>query len=159
MIRRITVAPSIRIRHIGILDTSEFYRWVKRWLEFNGYWRDTNEKYIETILPGGAKKIEFTWDCRKNKSTDVIYVITMTFIFVGLRDVEIQKDDKKIKLQRADFDIRMSAALERTGKQSYFMEIYERFIIKKRIEEYKVDLYDKFYGLVEEIKEFLNVYT
>jgi len=83
----------------------------------------------------------------------------MTFIFVGLRDVEIQKDDKKIKLQRADFDIRMSAALERTGKQSYFMEIYERFIIKKRIEEYKVDLYDKFYGLVEEIKEFLNVYT
>jgi len=72
MIRRITVAPSIRIRHIGILDTSEFYRWVKRWLEFNGYWRDTNEKqYIETILPGGAKKIEFTNTSGRSKENRV----------------------------------------------------------------------------------------
>lgn len=160
MIKRVIVVPSTRFRHVGILDLTEFYRWMKRWFEFNGYWENSNEKqYIETMLPGGAKKIEFTWECRKRKSPDFNYVIPITFGFIGIRDVEIQKGDKKIKLQRGDFDIRMSAYLEKTGDTGALRELYERYIIKKRIDEYKLDLYDKFYKLIEDMKEFANVYT
>jgi len=160
MIKKIIVSPSNRIRHVGILDLGEFYIWLKRWLEFNGYWNDTNEKqYMEAILPGGAKKLEFMWECNKRKTPDFTYVIPITFMLIGVRDVEIQKGDKKIKLQRGDFDIRLSAYIEKTRVENVFREIYDRFIIKKRIEGYKVDLYDKFYKLIEEMKEFINIYV
>ncbi len=164
MIRRILVAPTSRIRHIGILDLGEFYRWIKRWLEFNGFWEDMNEKqYLETILATGAKRIEFTWECRRRKTPDFTYYVPITFELVGISDVEVQRGDKKIKLQRGDFDIRLSAHLEKTRVEEGFItvlrDLYERYIIKKRIEEYKLDLYDKFYKLVEEMKEFINVYV
>ena len=161
MIQNIIVVPETRVRHIGLLDTSEFYRWVQRWLQFYGYWKDSNEKmYIETMLPGGGKKIEFRWECKRKKSSYFTYVIWIASVFIGLRDVEIQRDDKKIKLQRADFDIRLGARIEKLTKGAGFLRsIYDRFIVRRRIEEYKIDLYDKFQQLVNDMKEFMNVYA
>ncbi|MDP6642154.1 MAG: hypothetical protein QGF74_02125 [Candidatus Nanoarchaeia archaeon] len=160
MIKKIEVAPSTRVRHVGMLDVAEFYRWIQMWLEFNGYWANTNEvQYIETMLPGGSKKIEFNWECRKKRSPDFTYLITLDAIYVGIKDVEIQKEEKKIKIQRGDFDMIFSAKLEKSLPDNFFMELYERFIIRKRIEEYKLDLYGKFYSLIEETREFLNVYV
>ena len=162
MIKNITVAPRTRVRHVGMLDVAEFYRWIQLWLDFNGYWANTNEvQYIETMLPDGSKKIEFNWECRKKRSPEFTYLITLEAIYVGVKNVEIQKDEKKIKIQKGDFDMNFSAILEKKLPDNfpYFIELYERFIIRKRIEEYKLDLYGKFYSLIEETKEFLDVYV
>jgi hypothetical protein len=160
MIKKIIIAPETRVRHVGLLDVGEFYTWLNRWFEFEGYWKDTNEKqYIETPLPGGGKKLEFSWECRKDQTGFYTYVISMTFLFIGLNDVEVQNNDKKIKLQKADYDIRMNAYIQKNLKESFFSSFYEKIFLRKRINEYKIDLYGKFYKLVEEMKEFFNVYV
>lgn len=158
--QKIAIAPEIKIRHLGYLDLDEFYKWLKRWLEFKGFWDNSNEKlYSEIITPGG-KKIDIVWKCQKSKTKYFIYHIDIVFLLIGVNKVEMQKDDKKIKIEKGDFEIRVSGYMEKkNSSDSMIWKAYERVILKHNIDMYLADLADTVGSLNEGIKEIFEQYV
>ena len=149
----------LKIRHVGYLEMSEFYRWLKRWFEFKGYWDNKNETlYSETIMPIG-KKIDINWACKKSRSKYFIYHIDVVFLFIGINKVEVQQGDKKVKIEKGDFEVRINAYVEKNASDSVLWKLYERIILKQNIDMYLNDLYDTAYGLHDEIKAIFQQYV
>src|SRR3989344_4841031 len=102
----------LKIRHVGLLELSEFYRWFKRWFEFKGYWDNSNEVlYSETITSIG-KKIDIKWSCKKARTKYFIYHIDVVFLLIGINKVEVQQEDRKIKIEKGDFEIRINGYMQ-----------------------------------------------
>lgn len=152
----------VRVRHIGLLDMGEFYRQLQRWFDFKGFYKkDMEEYYMETELPDGTKKIEMRWINKKERSEYIKYVFVINFVFVGIQKVEAQQPDgTKVKLEKGDFDLRLEAYIEKQVSEGGFIKmVYEKYIIDRRMEEYKADIYDRFYGLIDFINEFFGMYV
>ena len=149
----------VKIRHVGYLELSEFYKWLKRWLEFNGYWDNSNEKfYSENITPSG-KKIDIKWECKKEKTKYFVYHIDVVFLLIGVNKVEMQQEDRKIKIEKGDFEIRVNAYMEKKSEDNNLWKIYEKILLNKQIDRYLNDLADKTNTLIDEIKAVFNQYV
>jgi hypothetical protein len=149
----------MRVRHVGVLDLGEFYKWLVRWLTFRGFWSNTNEtQYLERVTPTG-KKYELIWECKKEQSSHFTYCVRLTLLLIGINDVEVQRDNKKFKIQKGDFEIRIAAHVEKTYETKGLINRFYEILIRRRIEEYKLDLYEKVYELQEYIKEYFGQYV
>lgn len=152
----------IKVRHVGYLDLGPFYTWLERWFEFQGYFPGgTLEKfYDEKLEQSGAKKIEIRWVGMKKKNPYYTYYIEIIFLLVGINKVEIQLGEKKVKLEKGDFELRIGAYLEKGMAGAGFLRnIYEKFVVRKQLELYKFECYDKVYKLQEDIKTYFNQYV
>ncbi len=77
-----------------------------------------------------------------------------------MSEVEVQQGNIKRKLKKGSFEIRMDAYIETNEDWDNYgglKRIYLNFIVPKRLEEYKLDLYDKAYKLHNFIKEFMGM--
>lgn len=149
----------LRIRHVGPIDLGAFYTWLQRWFDFNGYWKDANEKlYSEVIKPDG-KKMEIQWQCKKTRTSYLTFVIDLNFLIVNLSDVEVPVQNKKIKMQRADYEFRVAAYIDKKEIPGFIKRIYENLLIRQRIEDYKQELYEDVYKLQAEMKAYLDQYV
>lgn len=162
-VEKIWITPPMpigqKVRHVGYLDLSEFYVWIQRWFEFNGYFHDNFEKfYEERTLPGG-KEMHIRWHGRKEETPYFTYNIEIIWLLVRVNDAEIPHGDKKRKIKQGDFELRFGAYLEKKGPANIFRKIYESFIIKNIIEQHKHKLYDKFYSLHDEVKAYFDQYV
>jgi len=150
---------AVKIRHVGLLEMPEFYRWLKRLLEFKGYWDPSNEKlYSETIMPIG-KKIDIQWACKKEATKYFVNHIDITFLFIGVNKIEMQQEDKKVKIEKGDFEININGYLEKKSEENVLWKLYEKVILKKGVEEYLNDLNDTVMSLNDEIKAIFNQYV
>jgi hypothetical protein len=149
----------IRFRHIGVVDLDEFYRWLNRWFEFNGYAKaneDLEDFYMEKTSPT-YREIQFRWKGKNKKTPYFTYVIEVIALLIGVTDVEVQQGDRKVKLQKGDFEFRLGAYLLKTpttGNQ-LLRWVYENFILRNEIETHKDE---KFYKLHGEIREYFEHY-
>lgn len=162
MTEKYIVAPDLKIKREGIVDFYEVYRSTKKFLEDYGFCKDEQdleEKYIERMKPRG-KQLEIAWHGEKKVSSFFKYIIKVRFLVLGMNDVEVQQGNIKRKLQKGSFEIRIDAYIE-TSKSwdsiSGLKRIYLNIIIPKRLEEYKLDLYDKTYKLQAFIKELMGI--
>ena len=162
---KISIASGLKVKYRGVFDLDDFYKKLKIWLETEGYGDENKNfkeaKYIESIKPYG-KNIDIKWIAEKNKSDYFSYYMTITFRIIGLQDIEVPYENKKIKSNKGEIDVKLSADLitNRQGKwskNSFIKNIYEKAIINKRIEEYKLDVYKIAYKLHDEIKMYLNL--
>lgn len=148
-----------KIRHVGYLDLGQFYTWLQRWFEFNGYFNPNFEKFYEERTGPRGKELHIRWIGRKKENPYFTYVIEVIWILVGVNKVEIPMGDKKRKIEKGDFDIRLGVYLEKKGPNDIFRKIYEYFIIDKTIEEHRVKLYEKLSSLHGEIKSYFAQYV
>ena len=152
-------AGELKIRHVGFLEMPEFYRWLKRWFELKGYWKPTNEKlYSEIIMPNG-KKIDINWECTKERTKYFVYHINVVFLFIGVNKVEVQQEDKKVKVEKGDFEIRIKAYVEKVTPGNTLWKLYEKVILKKNVEDYVNDLADIASSLQDSIKSIFDQYV
>jgi hypothetical protein len=156
----------------GIFDMTEVYQNMKYWLDYQGYGDENKsfieEKYVERIK-GEARQIEIRWNAEKKINDYVTYSIGITFFVLGLQDVEIEKDGKKIGSQKGDVEIRFDVNLildkdKNPGgepkfkwKSKFFQKIYNEYIIKDRINSHAGDLYSKSYSLYNEVKTYFDM--
>ena len=162
---RISIASGLKVKYRGGFDLGDFYKKIKIWLETEGYGDENKNfkeaKYIEAIKPFG-KNIDIKWIAEKNISDYFSIYFTVVFRIIGLQDTEVPYENKKIKSNKGEIEVRLSADLitNRQGKwsrNSFMKNIYEKVIIDKRIEEYKLQTYKKIYSLHDELKMYLNL--
>lgn len=161
--KKIPILDNLKIKWEGITDFSELYKYMKLYFEDIGYADEKNleEKYIEKMKPEGKKQLEISWHGEKKKSEFFKFYIELNILILGMSDIEIQQPDGvKRKMQKGIFEIRIISYIKRTDKWDELkglQKLYYALTIRKRIDEYIKELYDKSVGFHAYIKNFLGL--
>ncbi|MBT3416853.1 hypothetical protein HON86_03095 [Candidatus Woesearchaeota archaeon] len=156
---------STAIKDKGIFDMGELYSLIKEWLTWEGYGDEKKtfqeEVYVERIK-GDSKQIEIKWCAEKFMGPYLLHTINITFNILGMKDIEVEIDGKKIGTNKLDLSLKMDAKVttDRQGKfkkRKFIKKLYEDYIINERISASKSMLSAKAYTLADEIKEYLEL--
>ena len=152
-----------KVKRSGIFDFKDLYQFVYKWLLEEEY-NLTEKKYIESVK-GDSKDIEIIWEAFRKVSDYFKFQLRLSWRILGLTDIEAEKDGKKIKTNKGSFEIKISGILvkdyqntwEKTPSMKFLRGIYDKYIIKSRIESYEGKLIEEINDLSEEIKAFLTI--
>ncbi len=157
--------PTLKIRHVGILELDDFYRWLKRWLKFRGYWASENNEtlYSEEIHGEGSKLIEIKWETQKMQSSHVVGKINIEFVLVGVSTQKIPIEGAEVKVYKGDFELRINITVERVGEYKGLMGTmrrwYDDVINKSSTDGYISEVFEDGVALTSEIKQVFNQYA
>jgi len=152
-----------KLRYNGSFDLTNIYKKLRMWIIQQGYSDPEEEKYVEKIKPEG-KTIEFVWKTTKDKEGGYFCLaIKIEFFYKFIKDKEETYKGKKIKLDNGEAELFISSTLVRNASGKWnehglMFKIYEKYIIADKIEDYKIELYKDTNSLMEEIKNYLNLY-
>lgn len=161
---RQTLRPTekVQVRHVGILELDDFYRWMKRWLKFKGYWQGEGceTDYAEEIVGPGVKHIRLTLKTWKNPTPYVKVNIKIDYIHIAVTNEKIEVEGKQVKVFKGDFDFRFALTIERTGEvPPFWRRVYDWVVNKHEIDHIIQEAYDDFYELTNQSKEICNQYA
>ena len=160
---RIDLLHKQKIKWEGITAFPEFYKYLKLWLQDNGYAKERSleKKYIERAKPEGKKQVEIAWESKKSKSEFFDYHIDMTILILNMSDIEVQQEDgSKRKMQKGTFEVRVSSYITSTEKWNQLkglQKLYLDFFIRKRIDLYLEELYKKSTSFHSYVKSLLGL--
>lgn len=149
-----------KIAYSGIFDFKETYNFLFEWFRFLEY-SVSEEKYAEKIKPTG-KEVEISWVCAKKINDYVKFKIKVRILIVNMVEVEVTEEGVKIKKEKGNIDIKFSGNLEKDYQNKwetspilkFLRGIYDKYIIKSKIEAYE----DKLAGEVEETAEQIKAF-
>ncbi len=159
------VVPNIKIKDRSIFSLDELYKMLVRWFELNGY--DFQEQeYRDEDMGEGKKHLEIKWYAEKKISDYFKFVIETNFLIVGLESVEVEKGGIKYKTNKGEIEMRIKSYIEkdydskweRTVMMQFLRAVYDKYLIKSRIEGYEGLLYEETYKYMDETKAFLNLH-
>lgn len=162
MMRQIIKSEKRAVRHVGILELDDFYRWLKRWFKFKGYWKSEacESSYAEEIVGPGVKHIRISWKTQKSPTPYVIVNINVNYVMIGVSTKKIPVDGKEVKVYNGDFDIRFELSVERTGQvPPFWRRVYDFVVNKHEIDHLVNEALDDFHEITEETKKIFNQYA
>lgn len=144
---------SSSIGYTGIFSFSDFYQFCYDWLGEETGLDISEDKYSES-LKGTAKDIDVEWTCTKKVTDYFKFEVKVVFQITGLAEVEIEKDGKKIKTNKGKSKVKVTGNLirdydgkfEKNAFLKFLRSIYEKWIIKSRIDQFE----DKLFGDCDE---------
>jgi len=150
-----------KIKHFGIFDYKEFYNFTYKWLTDEGYWV-TENTYTEKVNPKG-KEVEIEWTALKKISDYFRFRLDIHWRILGMTSVEVEENGVKLKLNKGQPEISVKATLEKDyegrWENNNFMKflrgLYEKFIIRGRIEEYEDKIFSEADEFLAQVKAFL----
>lgn len=162
---KINIVSGLKLKWGGNIDVGDFYSKLKLWLFNQGYGDEMKNfkevKYLQRIKADG-KEIDVKWVGEKNINDYFANMITITMSITRMRDAEVMINERKVKMNNANIEIKLTADLikNRAGKwdkESFMKKMYENFVIKDKIEQNKIGLYQKIYSLHDEVKNFFDL--
>ena len=159
------IARNIKVRQQAVFDMADLYKIMFRWFSQHNY--DFQEKqYMQRQSPDGSRHLEIGWEAARKISDYIKFRIKIKFLVIGLSSVEVEVGSMKKKTNKGDIEMRFDAFLELDYEGKWegnpatkaIRELYNKLIIKSRIEDYEAELHEELYELIGEIKSFLNLY-
>jgi len=153
-----------QIKQGGIFSLEELYMELQRWfLHYEYDWKET--KYRNVDQPGGGKQVEIMWECTK-KADEYVKFVVKTHIQTFMSDVEVPVEGgAKKKMNKGSIEFRFHAYMVKNvsiWKNHWWGTlgriIYEKFLIKDRLENYGAELFGEMQKLFSEIKAHLQLY-
>lgn len=154
------------LRYMGILDFDGLYSLIVNWYKDNLYNFIEDKHEFKGTKLGKDTKVQWTGDKKITKY--VKYIITIQLVLMDINKVEIIEDGVKKKRIKARLELRINAKAdldyEKRWETSEFniklRDFMHKYLIKYYIMFQVADpLYYKVYGLLTEIKKFLNMDT
>jgi len=161
---KIVLLDGEKIGYDGVFDLKELYKHLYEWLSWRKY--DVAEKnYKEKVKPTG-KDIEIKWEAARIIDEYSMFIIELKTRIIGLTDVEVQKDSAKVKMQKGDIALDISAFIltdrqEMWASKPHFVflqKFYEKYLYKGSIDRMKGELWKVGWDFFNEAKAFLNLY-
>lgn len=164
MVLKRHIYQGLKIKAATVIDFDDFYKKMWKWFNTNSYSPKETE-YREIDSGGGAKHLEIRWESNKGIDSYVSFVVTVDFLILGFKDVEVDRNGIKSTLQKATYEMRFSSYLE-MGKDEKFSgpvmsvirNIYDRYIIRGRMEAYKKLLKEESDDFIGEVKSFFALH-
>ena len=122
------------------------------------------DKYSEKIT-GDSKGIKIEWT-GKRKVTDYFqFSVSVKFEIIGLINVEITKDGRKVKMNNGLVEMKVKGSLirdydgkfEKTASRKFMRSIYEKWIIPSRINQFEEKLVSDCDEYLAQAKAFLDL--
>ena len=151
-----------KLKNTGPVNFKELYNFCYDWLSDETNLIVAETAYVEKIANG--KNIEATWNAFRKVTDYFKYTIEVKWRVVGLKDVEYQKDGKKLKTNTGSIEMKVKGTVIRDyeGKfdtsqfKSWMNKIYEKWLIKARIEQFEDQLLDFCDEFVDQSKAFME---
>lgn len=150
-----------KINHEGIFDYKDVYRFMYTWLTDFDYFVE-EKTYTEKAKPEG-KEVEIHWIARRKISDYFRFILKIDWNIFGMTTVEVVKDNIKVKANKGRLEIKVTAFLEKdyenrwenTAFVRFLRGMYDRFIIRNRIEDYEDKVAEELDEIVAQTKGFL----
>jgi hypothetical protein len=160
---RVYLFENLKIKQDSIFDFDELYKRLFSWFEVAGY--DFYEKCYEKHNMGDADNLKIYWVATKDVDDYTKFVIETSFFVMGLKKVEIEKEGVKVKTNKATMEIRMSVYLVKDHEEKlkkkvgdFGRKLYEKFVIKGRLNDQEIRLYNESHLLIDEVKAFVSMH-
>ena len=163
MAQRDIVASGLKIKQRSIFNLDELYKIMWRWFELYGY--SMQELEYRDSVEGNSKHLEIKWRSVKQIDDYMEFHILTNFLILGLEKVELEQDGVKTKLDKGEVEMNFSAFINKDpegkwekGYNLVIRNIYDKYVIKSRIESLEGELYEELYKLLDEVKAYLNLH-
>jgi len=150
-----------KLKQKGIFNFKDLYEFLYDYLMDENY--DVFEdKYVEKI-EGDAKNVEIKWTAIKEVSDYFRYEITLYWLINGMKKVKVKKETREITMDSGTIEIKFEASIvkdyENRWEANAFLKflrgIYDRYIIKTRVDENELKLFQETNELTAQTKSFL----
>jgi hypothetical protein len=150
-----------KVKHAGIFNFAELYEYLYDWFYDESY-KIREKKYSEKIL-GESKTIEIEWENEKKISDYFKFQIKLIWLITGLKKIEVKKEDQKVTMNSGTVEIKFSAMIikdyenrwENQPFWKFLRGVYDRYIIRSRIDYYEDRVEDELREIVAQTKAFL----
>ena len=150
-----------KIKHTGLFDFGEIYKFCYGWLIDKDY-LVTEKTYSEKVTPTG-KLVEILWEGSRKISDYFRFVLKIQWRIIGMTEVEVQKEGVKVKMNKGQPEITFTAVLEKDyehrWENSAFLKflrgVYDRYIIRGRIEKYEEKIFQEVDEYIAQTKSFM----
>ena len=155
-----------RIKFEGLFDIEGLYKFMRDWLSTR-HFIFTESKYKHKLPSPLGAEIELEWSAWRKETEFVRYWIIINFHFWDMTEVEVIREGKKVKRNKARFEIVFGGDLEMDYQGRFektpFLKTLEQFYYKfiftqnKEMGMYWDELYYLVYRLQTEVKKFLGM--
>lgn len=151
------VYSGVKIKQDSVFSMDELYKLMYRWFEAKGY----SFSEVEYRKFGQGENLEILWYAEKAIDHYAKIVIEIGFLIIGLEKIEIEVEGTKTKSNKGGIEMKFDVILVRDYQKKFrpwLRKLYEDYIIKSRIEDYRTRASDDANGLFGEIKSFLKLH-
>jgi len=150
-----------KVAYDGIFDFKETYSFLYTLL-IDGEYIVEEKSYSEKSKPD-SKEIEVSWDAKRKVTDYVRYHLKISWRILGLKEIEVMRDGKKIKANSGKLEIKIAGFLETdyenkweaTAFFRFLRGVYDKFIINTTLEKYEDGLFEEVEESVNQMKTFL----
>ncbi len=150
-----------KLKYTGLFEFKELYKFVHDW--FSSYNYIVIEKKYEEKISGEGKDLEIEWMCLRKISDYFRFQVDIRFRITNMSTVEIQKGNMKAKMNKALVEVIVKGILqkdyehrwERSPIAKFLRGVYDRYIIRSRIEDYEDKIALEVDESVAQMKAFL----
>lgn len=150
------------IKNKGLFSYTELYTFCYNWFKNENYLLSEDE-YVEKV--SGAKEVQIKWKAKKKITDYYQHIIDVKWHILGMSEVEVEENGKKIKTNKGDLKIVVKGILKRDYEETWDKQpfykflrgIYDKYIMRTTTEEYEDMLFAKSLRFVEDTKAFLNL--
>ena|SRR3989338_486944 len=158
------VVEGIEVGYEGILNIKEIYKIIDDWIRDYDY--DKIEKINTEYLRPEGKYVELVLEPEKKVSDYVKNIVKVKLIARNLKDVDVEEDGRKKKMQEGNLIVTFTGVLE-TDYEGKWEQKATIFFLRVLVDKYIYKFYtDKFENalakdvkeLSTQVKSFLNLY-
>ena len=152
-----------RIKQKGIYNFKDIYEFLYDYLGEENY--DLAEvKYVEKVN-GDTKDVEIIWVATKEVSDYFKFEVTATWGILGMKKVKVKKNGQEVTMDSGTLEIKFVASIvkdyENRWENNAFLKfirgIYDRYIIRSRIDDYEGKLWDEINEIIAQAKSHLAI--
>ncbi|MEK6873329.1 MAG: hypothetical protein AABW91_00640 [Nanoarchaeota archaeon] len=152
-----------KVKRSGIFNFKDVYQFTHRWFIEEGY--DVEEqRYVETVT-GDSKDVEIKWIATKKVSDYFKNEVKSEWRILGMVDVEVEREGKKIKANKGSFEVKFTGNLlkdyegswERSPMMKFLRGIYDKYLIEARVKQREQKVVDDVEEILEQVKAFLTI--
>jgi len=159
-----TVIEKRKIVYEGLFSMTELYRLIDDYFGELAY--DKAEKRMVESIREGGKYIEMHLEPYRKVTDYLQYRIHIKIIGEKVKEVEVEKDKRKIRLNKGKLQLIFDAYLDSDYEERwedkpiyyFFRTLYNKFVMIPTISKNKDEVKKHCLDLMENIKSFLNLY-
>ncbi|MEK6872133.1 MAG: hypothetical protein AABX16_04490 [Nanoarchaeota archaeon] len=152
-----------RVKQTGVFNFKDLYEFLYDYLSDQNY-DIFEDKYVEK-LKGDSKDVEIKWTAVKSVSDYFRFEITLYWLALGLKKVKVKRDGEEIIMDHGTIEIKFEAILVRDIQNrweynpfaKFLRGLYERYIIRSRLDDYEIKLFEEVSEMIKQTKSFLAI--
>ena len=150
-----------KLKQTGIFDFKDFYSFLYDYLIMEDY--DLTEKLYDEKVLGEAKDLKIEWEAVKKVSDYFKFQIGMTIKVLGMKKTKVKKGDREVSMDTGQFEISIKGVIlkdyegrwEDNPFSKFLRGVYDRYIIRHRVNEYENKLFGEVNEVVNQCKAYL----